>query len=103
MFFMEVMDKNDAIGIFNTIEYSKYKGYGSSFEYEKSAITDDLAKIKRHKIIAIDATNKAGYFKNKYIDNIKRDIHKAYVGFNLVNFETEKNSNKTIATGNWGC
>ena len=103
MFFMEVMDKNDAIGIFNTIEYSKYKGYGYSFEYEKSAITDDLTKIKRHKIIAIDATNKAGYFTNKYIDNIKRDIHKAYVGFNLINFKTEKNSNKTIATGNWGC
>ena len=70
MFFMEVMDKNDAIGIFNTIEYSKYKGYGSLFEYEKSAITDDLTKIKRHKIIAIDAINKEGHFTNQYIDNI---------------------------------
>ena len=103
MFFMEVMDKNDAIGIFNTIEYSKYTGYGYNFKYEKSAITDDLKNIKRHKIIAIDASNKASNFHNKYLKYLNRDIHKAYVGFNLINFETEKNSNKTIATGNWGC
>ena len=106
MFFMEVMDKNDAIGIYNTIEYSKYKGYGFEFKYEKSAITDDLTKIKRHKIIAIDAMNIANsyyIYKIRNQENIMRDIHKAYVGFNLINFETETNSNKTIATGNWGC
>jgi poly(ADP-ribose) glycohydrolase len=106
MFFMEVMDKNDAIGIYNTIRYSKHKGYGSEFKYEKSAITDDLTKIKRHKIIAIDAMNIANcyyIYKIRNQENIMRDIHKAYVGFNLINFETEKNSNKTIATGNWGC
>jgi poly(ADP-ribose) glycohydrolase len=103
MFFMEVMDKNDAIGIFNTIEYSKYTGYGYNFKYEKSAITDDLKNIKRHKIIAIDASNRASSYNHTYEQNLNRDIHKAYVGFNLINFETEKNTNKTIATGNWGC
>jgi poly(ADP-ribose) glycohydrolase len=103
MFFMEVMNKNDAIGIFNTIEYSKYTGYGYNFKYEKSAITDDLKNIKRHKIIAIDASNRASSYNHTYEQNLNRDIHKAYVGFNLINFETEKNTNKTIATGNWGC
>ena len=106
MFFMEVMDKNDAIGIFNTIEYSKYSGYGNKFKFEKSAITDDLTKIKRHRIIAIDAINiKSIYYiyKIRNQENIIRDIHKAYTGFNLINFDIGENVEKTIATGNWGC
>jgi len=106
MFFMEVMDKNDAIGIFNTIEYSKYSGYGNKFKFEKSAITDDLTKIKRHRIIAIDAINISSIYyiyKIRHQENIIRDIHKAYVGFNLINFDIGENVEKTIATGNWGC
>ena len=55
MFFMEVMHQNDAIGIFNIIRYSNYKGYGKSFKYEESAIPEDQDKIKKHRIIAIDA------------------------------------------------
>ena len=108
MLFMEVMDKNDAIGIFNTIEYSKSSGYGFSFKFEKSAITSDLTQIKKHRIIAIDATvreNNYDCFYNHKLnqENIIRDIHKAYVGFNLINLEEEKNFEKIIATGNWGC
>ena len=103
MNFMEVMDKNDAIGIFNTIEYSRYKGYGSSFKFEKSSITNDLTKIKRHRIIAIDATVSRGFFFNNPQKDIMRDIHKAYVGFNLINLESQKDVEKTISTGNWGC
>ena len=104
MLFMEVMDKNDAIGIYNTIQYSKYKGYKNKFEFQGNAITNDT-QIKKHKIIAIDA------FPMKKLSNpndnynqviIMRDIHKAYVGFNLINYEN-KNEPKTIATGNWGC
>ena len=105
MFFMEVMDKNDAIGIYNTIVYSNYSGYGNLFKYVKSAITDGDTIIKRHKIIAIDAIRLSNnyYYYGNIQQNIMRDIHKAYVGFNLINFETEKNTDKTIATGNWGC
>lgn len=109
MLFMDVMDKNDAIGIYNTIEFSKYTGYGSKFKFEKSAITDDLSlnEIKKHKIIAIDAIVSGNFFnfiKHSKEKDINRDIHKAYVGFNLVNFETEKDiKKKIIATGNWGC
>ena len=33
MYLMEVMDDNDAIGIFNTIQYSKYTGFGYSFYF----------------------------------------------------------------------
>ena len=108
MLFMEVMDENDAIGIYNTIEFSKYTGYGSKFKFEKSAITDDLSlnQIKKHKIIAIDAIVSRGFYNilsHSKQKDINRDIHKAYVGFNLVNFETEKDTLKIISTGNWGC
>jgi hypothetical protein len=98
MLFMEVMDKNDAIGIFNTIQYSNYTGYGYSFEFKESAIPEDHAKIKRHKIIAIDAipshsyyNYSSNYLNNSNLEEIKRDIHKAYVGFNLISLDTEQN------------
>ena len=162
MFFMEVMDDNDAIGIFNTIEYSRTSGYVDKFKFEGTAITDDLLKIKKHRLIAIDALininyirkyqkfqnqnyqnyfdQNNAYFRNDQFLNIKnnnftfyqntnfpynlnkaynpfiqiinknqfnqkdiiRDIHKAYVGFNLINLYGN-NIEKTIATGNWGC
>ena len=134
MFFMEVMEDNDAIRIDNTIQYSKYTGYGHDFKYDKSAVNvKDLSTIKKNKFIAIDAsvqyTGKYGIFDK---ENILRDIHKAFVGFNLVNFEENQNSEeiienkkneeknnekkaeeketklkkkeqKSIGTGNWGC
>ena len=125
MFFMEVMGDNDAIRIDNTIQYSKYTGYGYNFKYDKSAVDiKDLSTIKKNKFIAIDASVQ---YSGKYgildKDNIFRDIHKAFVGFNLVNFEENQNSEdiienkkteekvkilkkkeeKSIGTGNWGC
>ncbi len=105
MLFMEKMDSNDAIRIDNLIQYSKYSGYGRSFKYVESAIKNIKdEKLIKHSIIAIDAICKFGgglYDK----DDVERDIIKAYVGFNLVNFEDEniKSKEKTIATGNWGC
>ena len=138
MLFMEVMNDNDAIRIDNTIVYSEYSGYGGSFKFAKSAINlNDLNSIKRNKFIAIDASARYqsqkyeydyrfgyGYISKKLIN---RDLHKAFVGFNLINFyqkekdttyekipedtkipeEENKDKNnidkKSIATGNWGC
>ena len=131
MFFMEVMSENDAIRIDNTIRYSEYSGYGRSFKFTKSAIDmNNINSIKRNKFIAIDACVQY-QFGYGYMDTrvIKRDIHKAYVGFNLINFDqnkkeitcenkqdveiqnkaivkNEENKNfgeKSIGTGNWGC
>ena len=96
MLLMEVMHPNDAIGIFNTIQYSNYKGYGKSFKYEESAIPEEQDKIKKHKIIAIDAIS--SYKQKGLIDqkDIMRDIHKAYVGFDLINFKNEVKPKETI-------
>ena len=106
MFFMEVMDENDAIRIDNTIRYSEYSGYGRKFKFAKSAIDmNNLNKIKKNKFIAIDAS--VQYKSNFGIideNDIKRDIYKAYIGFNLINyFNEEKKEEKSISTGNWGC
>ena len=61
LFFMEVMGNNDAIGIYNTIQYSNYNGYGEKFKFNGSAIPNDITKIKKHKIIAIDAINLSNF------------------------------------------
>ena len=103
---MEVMDSCDAIGIFNTIQYSKYKGYGYNFTYD-GCLIDGITPIKKHRIIAIDAISRSSYnffsFRNdkEMKNSIIRDIHKAYVGFSLS--DSLQNIPKIIATGNWGC
>ena len=102
IFLMEVMNDNDAIRIDNLIQYSNYSGYAFSFKYEESAIKDEQNLI-RHNIIAIDAvcSYSGGVSKSSKI----RDLIKAYVGFNLINFDDKDVSKleKTISSGNWGC
>ena len=108
LYFMEVMSDNDAIGIYNTIQYSKYKGYGYSFTYDGCAIDfKDNKNNKKHRIIAIDAISLRYSYNFFFSSNktssqdINRDIHKAYVGFSLANLDNS--IEKTISTGNWGC
>ena len=108
MLFMEEMDENDAIGIFNTIQYSQYKGYGKTFEFNGSNINNITGfgnNIKRNRIIAIDADRNDRQLNNVDINNyqriINRDIYKAFAGFYLTNVDMF--FEKSIATGNWGC
>jgi hypothetical protein len=99
--FMEKMGNNDAIRIDNIIQYSNYEGYGESFVFKSNAIGNDTNKIKKTKIIAIDAFPHSQIRDQKIIE---RDIYKAFVGFKMVFYdEKEGNEEKTIATGNWGC
>ena len=122
MCFMEVMDNDDAIRMNNIIKYSNYSGYGADFKFIGRAFNINKENtIKKIRFIAIDAsieyTSKYGIIEQ---ENIRRDIHKAYVGFNLVNFEKEEkikigekdkivnnemeiNDSEIISTGNWGC
>ena len=101
MFLMEVMEDNDAIRIDNLIQYSNYSGYAQSFKYEENAINEE--KLIKHNIIAIDAV--CSYSGGVDRDSVLRDLIKAYVGFNLINFDDKDVSklDKTISSGNWGC
>jgi poly(ADP-ribose) glycohydrolase len=105
MLFMESMDENDGIGIFNTIQYSNYKGYAQSFEFNGTNIFGFPSNIKRNRIIAIDAERNDKQLNSVDLNNyqriINRDIYKAFAGFNLTNFEM--GFEKSISTGNWGC
>ncbi len=93
MSFMEVMSPNDAIRIDNSLKFSNYTGYSRSFKYENNP-----------RIIAMDAVIQ-GYDETDQFNEkcIQRDIHKSFVCFNLINFDEKDNSEKSIATGNWGC
>ena len=101
MFFMEVMSENDAIRIDNTIQYSNYTGYGYRFKFKDCAIDfNNLKYIKKNKFIAIDACVQSTYkYGTFYKEEIFRDIHKAYVGFNLINFDKMKKEKKEEIRG----
>ena len=101
MFLMQKMEDKDAIRIDNLIQYSKYSGYALKFKYEGNAINNN-DKLIKHNIIAIDAV--CDFTGGLDKESIERDLIKAYVGFNLINFDDNIiKLKKTIATGNWGC
>ena len=107
MLFMEEMHECDAIGIFNTIQYSLTEGFKKAFTFKGNNVMNSFgSQIKRFRIIAIDAAPKADpklnvVDNNSYQQIINRDINKAYSGFNLINLEN--GFERSIATGNWGC
>lgn len=107
MLFLEEMDECDGIGIFNTILYSDYRGYRKNFEFLGNCVLNcPKSQIRRHRLIAIDASAKKDSTLNN-VDNttyqqiINRDIYKALAGFNLIN--RDWGFEKSLATGNWGC
>ena len=97
LFLMEMMGENDAIGIHNTIQYSNYIGYGASFKFNGSAIPSDIKKIKRHKIIAIDAIN---LNKQKFNNNINKNINNINISKNDLNKFNSKTFNNTKINNN---
>ena len=102
IFLMQKMDNNDAIRIDNLIQYSNYSGYGYTFKFEENAIKNN-EKLIKHNIIAIDAvcSSRGGLDE----ESVERDLIKAFIGFNLVNFDDKEieKKKKIISTGNWGC
>ena len=109
MAFMEVMDPSDAIRIDNTLCHSYGRGYAATFKFDKNALP--APKLARRggrvpRVIAMDAIIQ-GYDDQFGREVINRDIHKAFVCFQLgANPErlgVEKDVEATVATGNWGC
>ena len=97
MYFMEVMDENSAIGIFNTIQYSCFQGYGKMISFIGSNMINGYNNLKRFRIIAMDADFKDqclnGADHQIYKEIIKRDIYKAFAGFGLINCDINDNNN----------
>lgn len=90
LMFIETMADNEVIIIRNTRRFSDYTGYGNNFGW--SGPYNGKCPIQNQ--IVMDACFKLHGTKK----NIKRDIMKAYAGFN------SGNSNEyIISTGHWGC
>jgi len=113
----EEMQPNEAIAVVGTKQYSKYKGYGSSFKFAGSH--QDRTPVKeygqyyktRNCIIAIDAKKFPKYKRSEQYkqNDMKRELLKCYTGFSIPTHQTNLDESKevdkklSIATGNWGC
>ncbi|XP_050589132.1 poly(ADP-ribose) glycohydrolase-like isoform X2 [Bombus affinis] len=104
MLITEELDDTEALIISGIERYSKYKGYSNSFKWMGDYVDEtpkDSSGRRLTSIVAIDAlyfTHSEAQFN---INNIIRELNKAYVGF--VRCEGSKNNLPPIATGNWGC
>lgn len=100
------MTDDESMLIHGTCIFSKYRGYGSSFEFIKEEINNTFQQSNRDIIVAFDA---ADYSSSKDEPNksskqytkkvIDREINKCCSAF----AKWACNDNKDLATGNWGC
>lgn len=103
--FTECLDATEALIIVGCERFSKYAGYGHSFEWV-SDFKDDTpldSYGRRHcSIVAMDALCFSKPSSQFFLPNLVREVNKAYVGF----CETEDHGDNKlapVATGNWGC
>lgn len=98
----EALDDTEALIIKGVEQYSQYEGYGRNFRWMGDFVDDTPADINGHRlttIVAIDALNCAHIHDQFAIENIDRELNKAYTGFHL----SPTTRTMGIATGNWGC
>ncbi|KAF7991985.1 hypothetical protein HCN44_010786 [Aphidius gifuensis] len=104
MLVTEALDDTEALIITGVEQYSKYKGYSSTFKWAGDFIDEtprDNCGRRRTSVLAIDAlcfSQAEAQFKSR---NIIRELNKAYVGFS--SSEMHHDDLSAIATGNWGC
>ncbi|KAL6255823.1 hypothetical protein P5V15_013066 [Pogonomyrmex californicus] len=104
MLVTEELDDTEALIVSGIERYSKYEGYSNTFKWKGDFVDEtprDNSGRRMTSIVAIDAL----YFRQSSLqfnmDNINRELNKAYVGF--VGSDVYKNNLSAIATGNWGC
>uniref|UniRef100_A0A2H1WDF5 SFRICE_034491 n=1 Tax=Spodoptera frugiperda TaxID=7108 RepID=A0A2H1WDF5_SPOFR len=107
MLFTEVMRPNEALMIIGAERYSKYVGYGHSFQFageHRDTTPRDSSARRRCAVLAIDAVPYSGLAQEFRREAITRELNKAWVG---VSFDTDVSSDRLqypgVATGNWGC
>ncbi|XP_070528791.1 poly(ADP-ribose) glycohydrolase isoform X4 [Cardiocondyla obscurior] len=104
MLVTEELDDTEALIVSGIERYSKYEGYSNTFKWKGDFVDEtprDNSGRRMTSIVAIDAL----YFRQSSLqfnmDNVNRELNKAYVGF--VGSDIYKNNLPAIATGNWGC
>ncbi|VVB07465.1 unnamed protein product [Arabis nemorensis] len=83
MIFLPRMDANEAIEIVGVERFSRYTGYGPSFQYagdytDKKGL--DIFRRRKTRVIAIDALPGPGITQYK-LDALLREVNKAFTGY----------------------
>ncbi|CAF1865740.1 BnaCnng33150D [Brassica napus] len=123
MIFLPRMDVNEAIEIVGVERFSRYTGYGPSFQYAGDYTDEkdfDAFKRRKTRVIAIDALPNPGSTQYKP-ERLLREINKAFSGYlhqckhqagpppssaveSSKRWCMDDHEEKIgVATGNWGC
>ncbi|XP_038589571.1 poly(ADP-ribose) glycohydrolase isoform X3 [Micropterus salmoides] len=98
--FTERLDDNECLIITGAQQFSRYTGFGDSFEWagphDDILERDEWQRLKRQ-ILAIDALNFRSRREQYNMRAVIRELNKAYCGFKAHWNEPD------IATGKWGC
>ncbi|CAH2107975.1 unnamed protein product [Euphydryas editha] len=106
MLFTEVLRPNEALMIIGCEQYSKYTGYGHSFQWagEHADRTPyDCSGRRRCAVLAIDAAPSRGLAHEYRLEAVTRELNKAWVGFSFYTGDDPGPHFPGVATGNWGC
>ncbi|KAJ7988276.1 hypothetical protein DPEC_G00321900 [Dallia pectoralis] len=103
--FTERLEDNECLYITGCQQFSKYGGYGDTFEWA-GPHTDDIARdewLRLHRqIVAIDALDFRHKREQYNMRQITRELNKAYCGFKPDD-NTPSDYIPDISTGSWGC
>ncbi|XP_075974224.1 poly(ADP-ribose) glycohydrolase-like [Anticarsia gemmatalis] len=107
MLFTEELRPNEALMIIGSERYSRYTGYGGTFQWAGDVLDHtprDSSGRRRCAVLAIDAVPHHSAVKEFSRDAVTRELNKAWIGFS---FDTDASSPSLqypgVATGNWGC
>lgn len=106
MLLFDCLNDNEAAIMVGTEQYSAYKGYARTFKYDGD-FQDPALKYdewtKDVVILAIDATKYYDVSKQLLLNEMLRELNKAFIGFHGNEKYPEKGNKRAIATGRWGC
>ncbi|XP_028894006.2 poly(ADP-ribose) glycohydrolase isoform X2 [Zeugodacus cucurbitae] len=100
--FTECLRPTEALLMVGTERFSDYSGYAGTFEWagnHEDNIPRDSSRRRQTHIVAIDALHFMQSQHQYREDLIKRELNKAYVGFQ----HTLSTPAPGVASGNWGC
>ncbi|XP_068084916.1 poly(ADP-ribose) glycohydrolase isoform X2 [Anabrus simplex] len=102
--FTESLDATESLLITGCERFSNYTGYADNFEWagdHSDNTPRDSSGRRLCSVVAIDATALRYPSIQFQPQNLRRELDKAYVGFQNCDIPTEQLA--PVATGNWGC
>ncbi|XP_030292161.1 poly(ADP-ribose) glycohydrolase, partial [Sparus aurata] len=99
--FTEKLDDNECLIITGSQQFSRYSGFGDTFEWagpHEDHLPRDEWRRKQRQILAIDALHFRHSREQYSMRKVMRELNKAYCGF-----KGDGSGEPDIATGKWGC